>query len=251
MNILIILFGILTIISLGYYVCAATYAGLNSTFLWFWLFLAIICIVVIVLLVLNKKNGWIHNIPKIIKFVASIVFIIGIVLFVTLEGMIISKMNVRGDKNASYIIVLGAQVRGEKVTKSLAKRLDAAYDYLNDNKETIVICSGGKGAGEDISEALAMKRYLIDKGIDEDRIITEDKSKNTYENLKYSLDIIGDASSKVVVVTSNFHIYRALHLAKYVGFDKVSGLAGKSDNKLLPNYMIRESLALLKDLIMY
>lgn len=251
MNILIIVLGILTLLCLGYYLFAASYAGVTSTFLWFWLMLAICLIIVIALIILNKKYNWLSHIPKIIKIVTMVIFMAGVTIFVTMEGLIISKMNSEGKDNLDYIIVLGAQVRGERVTKSLAKRLDAAYDYLIENPDTLVICSGGQGSGEDISEALAMKRYLVSKGISEDRIIMEDKSKNTYENLKFSLEIIENKEASIAVVTNNFHVYRAMHLARYVGFSDVSGIAGESDNRLLPNYMIREGIALFKDLLVY
>lgn len=251
MNILVIFLGILLVLSLGYYVFAASYAGAGSTFLWFWLLLSICLIIAIVLIILNRKYNLLSHIPRIIKIACMIVFIIGVVIFTAMEGLIVSKMNSKGKDNLSYVIVLGAQVRGERVTKSLAKRLDASYDYLVENPDTLVICSGGQGTGEDISEALAMKRYLMAKGIREDRIIMEDKSTNTYENLKFSLDIIGDENTSIAVVTNNFHVYRAMHLARYVGFDDVSGIAGESDNRLLPNYMIREALALFKDLLLY
>ena len=250
-NILIIILGILTILSLGYYVFAATYAGVGSTFLWFWLVLAVCLVLAIALIIFNKKYNWISHIPRVLKIACIVIFMMCVVIFITIEGLIISKMDSKGKDNLSYVIVLGAQVRGERVTKSLAKRLDASYDYLIENPDTLVICSGGQGTGEDISEALAMKRYLIAKGISEDRIIMEDKSTNTYENLKFSLEIIGDKEASIAVVTNNFHVYRAMHLAGYVGFENVSGIAGGSDNRLLPNYMIREALALFKDLLLY
>ena len=141
-----------------------------------------------------------------------------------MECMIISKMNSKAADDADYIVVLGAQVRGERITKSLAKRLDAAYDYLIENEDTKVICTGGQGTGEDISEAFAEKRYLMEKGIAEDRI-------------------------KIAIVTNNFQVYRAVLLGKYVGFKNVDGIAGDSDNRLLLNYMVREGLALFKEFI--
>lgn len=188
-------------------------------------------------------------IPKWLRIAICIIVIVGIAIFTTMECMIISKMNSKAADDADYIVVLGAQVRGERITKSLAKRLDAAYDYLIENEDTKVICTGGQGAGEDISEAFAEKRYLMEKGIAEDRIIMEDKSTSTYENLKFTLEIIGDKDAKIAIVTNNFHVYRAVLLGKYVGFKNVDGIAGDSDNRLLLNYMVREGLALFKEFI--
>ena len=190
-------------------------------------------------------------IPKWLRIAICIIIIVGIAIFTTMECMIISKMNSKAADDADYIVVLGAQVRGERITKSLAKRLDAAYDYLIENEDTKVICTGGQGAGEDISEAFAEKRYLMKKGIAEDRIIMEDKSTSTYENLKFTLEIIGDKDAKIAIVTNNFHVYRAVLLGKYVGFKNVDGIAGDSDNRLLLNYMVREGLALFKEFIVH
>lgn len=251
MNILIFIFSIFLLLSIGYYAYAAMYAGPSSTFLWFWLFVAMCCGTVIVAIILHKKFNILVQIPKWIKMTVILFFIIGVAVFLSMEALIISKMNSKAKNTVEYVIVLGAQVRGERVTKSLAKRLDAAYEYLMENKDAKVICSGGQGSGEDISEALAMKRYLMDRGIDEGRIIMEDKSSSTYENLMCTMKIIGDKDVAVAVVTNNFHVYRAMYLAKYVGFTDVSGIAGKSDNRLLPNYMVREGLALFKELLVH
>lgn len=215
----------------------------------FWLLAAIGFVILTIICVLHKKKSILLMIPKWLRIAICIIIIVGIAIFTTMECMIISKMNSKAADDADYIVVLGAQVRGERITKSLAKRLDAAYDYLIENEDTKVICTGGQGAGEDISEAFAEKRYLMEKGIAEDRIIMEDKSTSTYENLKFTLEIIGDKDAKIAIVTNNFHVYRAVLLGKYVGFKNVDGIAGDSDNRLLLNYMVREGLALFKEFI--
>ncbi|MBQ3584322.1 MAG: YdcF family protein [Lachnospiraceae bacterium] len=251
MNILLIVLILLTIICMGYYLFAASYAGVASSFLWFWLLAAFGLICLIILTLLHKKYHILDVIPKAVKIIIISVFCLGCVVFLTMEGLIISKMNSKAEGDVDYIIVLGAQVRGERVTKSLAKRLDVAYEYLVLHEDTMVVCTGGKGSGEDITEALAMKRYLIEKGIAEERIILEEKSTSTYENLKFALEIIGDKHAKVAIATNNFHVYRAVHLGEYVGFENVQGIAGASDNRLLPNYMVREGLALFKELLVH
>ena len=251
MNFLIALFTIMAFLCLGYYIFAASYAGVSSAFLTFWLLAAIGFIILTIICVLHKKKSILLIIPKWLRIAICIIIIVGITVFATMECMIISKMNSKADAGEDYIVVLGAQVRGERITKSLAKRLDAAYDYLIENEDTKVICTGGQGAGEDISEAFAEKRYLMEKGIAEDRIIMEDKSTSTYENLKFTLEIIGDKDADIAIVTNNFHVYRAVLLGKYVGFKNVDGIAGDSDNRLLLNYMVREGLALFKEFIVH
>ena len=249
MNFFIALFTIMAFLCLGYYIFAASYAGVSSAFLTFWLIAAVGFVILTIICVLHKKKSILLIIPKWLRIAICIIIIVGIAIFTTMECMIISKMNSKAADDADYIVVLGAQVRGERITKSLAKRLDAAYDYLIENEDTKVICTGGQGTGEDISEAFAEKRYLMEKGIAEDRIIMEDKSTSTYENLKFTLEIIGDKDAKIAIVTNNFHVYRAVLLGKYVGFKNVDGIAGDSDNRLLLNYMVREGLALFKEFI--
>lgn len=250
-GIIAIILGLLGLISLGYYYYAGDYAGFGSSFLWFWLFAGICFIALGILFYLQKKHGILSAIPKKIRVIIIVLFSIGVIVFITMEGLIISKINSKCDKKVDYVIILGAQVRGEVITKSLAKRLDVAYDYLKESENSKVICTGGQGKGEDISEAYAMKKYLIQKGIKEDRIILEDQSTSTYENLKFSLDIIKDKDASIAIATNNFHVYRAIHLAKYIGFKDVHGLAGDSDHKLFINYMVREGIALFKEIIVH
>jgi uncharacterized SAM-binding protein YcdF (DUF218 family) len=100
-----------------------------------------------------------------------------------------------------------------------------------------------------MSEAQAMKNYLVDKGIDADRIIMEDKSTDTSENLRYSAEYIDDLNTPVCVVTNNFHVFRAKKIAKGCGFTNVSGAAAGSDPVLLLNYMVREAIGIVKDFV--
>ena len=149
-------------------------------------------------------------------------------------------------KNLRYIIILGAQIRGKRVTEALKRRLDRGIRYLNENPETIVIVSGGRGKGEDITEAEAMAKYLENCGIDTTRICLEEKSTSTYENLRKSLAFIDDErQDKIGIVTNNFHIYRAVKLAKSIGYRKVYALTASSNLAVFPNYMVREFFAVL------
>ena len=99
--------------------------------------------------------------------------------------------------DADYIIVLGSKVNGTKPSYSLQYRIDKAPEYLKSHEKTIAIVSGGQGKGEDISEALAMKQGLIKQNIAEDRIIMEDKSTSTDENITFSKPLIPADMKKV------------------------------------------------------
>ena len=109
-------------------------------------------------------------------------------------------------ENLDYIIVLGAHVDGTRMTLALLERTRRALLYLEENPGTRAVLSGGKGDGERISEAEAMYRYLTEHGIDGGRLIREERSTNTKENLDYSLELIGSTEPAIGVVTNNLSL---------------------------------------------
>ena len=173
---------------------------------------------------------------------------IGICIFLVILSLIISKMNVKPVKNLDYIIVLGAQVKESGPSVILRYRLDRAVSYLKENDNTLVIVSGGQGANEKATEASVMKEYLVNNGINENRIIIEDKSNTTKENLINSKKIIRDNKS-IGIVTNNFHMYRALLIGKKYKV-KAVGIPSKSNSYYLPNNLLREVFAYIKFIIL-
>lgn len=154
--------------------------------------------------------------------------------------------------NATYnektVIVLGCGIRGERVSVGLAKRLNKAYEYHLQNPDAVIIVSGGQGPQEDISEALAMKRYLMEKGVPEDRIIMEDKSTSTITNFKYSHEIMkekGLPDDSVVFVTNGYHVYRGASYAKAEGLT-VTHLGTDIIWYTIPMNYLREMMAVVK-----
>lgn len=147
--------------------------------------------------------------------------------------------------NADYLIVLGARVKGTVPSLALKYRINAAADYMKNNNQTIAIASGGQGAGEDISEADAIKKGLMKKGIDESRIILEDKSTSTVENLTFSKKLIPAKAKTGVIVTNDFHMYRASSMARDQGL-KLSPLPAKTPLIAIPKSYGREYLAISK-----
>ena len=127
----------------------------------------------------------------------------------------------------------------------LMRRLDAAYQYLTDHPETIVIVSGGQGKGELVTEADAMAENLMQRGIATERILREDRSVSTRENLIFSGKYIGDLTQPVALVTNSFHVYRSLLIGRQVGYMHLEGIAATSNPVLLLNYMVREFFAVL------
>ena len=106
-------------------------------------------------------------------------------------------------KNLDYIIVLGAHVDGTRMTLALLERARRALLYLEENPGTKAVLSGGKGDGENISEAEAMYRYLIGHGIEGNRLILEEESTSTKENLEFSRRKIGTTDCSIGVVTNS------------------------------------------------
>lgn len=168
-----------------------------------------------------------------------------IVMVISL-GVYGRKDNVTFGENA--VIVLGAGIRGERVTRLLALRLDKAVEFSVSNPDAIIVVSGGQGPDEDISEALAMERYLVARGIPQERIIREDASTSTYENLSYSkaiLDTLFDDPYEIAVITNDFHIFRAVRVAGRLGLTATHFHAATDRSSIPMNYS-RECLAIVK-----
>ena len=174
---------------------------------------------------------------------------LALLLFLAAETPILYTALTAGKSDAPYVIVLGAAVYGETPSISVRHRCDRASEHLDSHPDAAVVVSGGRGEGEDISEAEAMRRYLADKGVAQSRILMEDRSTSTWENLTFSKQIIeesGGDPSRVAVVSSAYHLYRARRMAAALGM-AADGLAS-SDG--YPVYMagmyIREALAVWK-----
>lgn len=189
------------------------------------------------------------KLPAGLRRVIIIAAAAGILLFVIVEGCIISSYRAKGEKNLDYIIVLGAQVKEKGPSAALQFRLDTAYDYLMENENTICIVSGGQGANEPHSEAQGMYDYLVEKGIAEERIIMEDKSTDTSENITFSAKFLDMENDSVGIVTNNFHVFRGVHLAKHLGIKNVCGIAAPSNIYFQLNNMVREFFGIMKDLV--
>lgn len=175
---------------------------------------------------------------------------VSVVVLATFCGMIATEFSSVGNQNLDYIIVLGAQVRENGPSVVLRYRLDAAIDYLNENPNTMCIVSGGKGVNEPFSEAEGMSEYLLENGIEDSRIILEDTSTNTVENIQNSKVLMDETYQNVGIVTNNFHLFRAIQIAKAQGLKGVCGIAADSSTLYLPNNVLRECGGILKDWIM-
>lgn len=195
------------------------------------------------------RFGWWERTPLILRRIFCALAAVGAVLFVIVEGCIISHYRDKGEEDLDYIIVLGAQMKEKGPSAVLQFRLDAAYEYLSRNEDTVCIVSGGQGRNEPCSEAEGMYAYLTEKGIAPERILREDQSTDTSENIACSAELIGRTDVNVGIVTNNFHVFRGLHLAKAAGFENVCGIAARSNVYFQLNNMVREFFGILKDFV--
>lgn len=162
-------------------------------------------------------------------------------------GLIASVAATRPPAGLDCLVVLGAGLRPDgSPSETLRYRLDSALEYLGENPRTVCVVSGGQGAGETRPEADAMAEYLMAHGLDEGRIVREDRSTSTAENVRYSAELI-PADATVGIVTNDFHLYRALRIAEKNGLPGANGLAAPSNPLYLPHAALRECLAIVKD----
>lgn len=239
-----VIFGVLGILCVIY--CISI--GLNGFGTKFFLVWGAIGAVFILISFVLSRREFADSLPKWLKVIVTAGFCAGLILFVVVEGLIMSQFWGTARPGADYCIVLGAQWKAHGPSDVLRRRLDRAVEYLKENPNTVVIVSGGQGPDEIIAEAEGMRQYLMDAGIDGERILTEDKSTNTRENLAFSAELIDRESSRTVIVTNNFHVFRAVKIAEKQGY-RAEGLAADSVVWMVPNNLLREFLGVLKDFL--
>lgn len=159
--------------------------------------------------------------------------------FVTLFKIIKNSRNTA--KNENTVIILGCRVKGSVPSKALVKRCLVAKEYMSKNKNAVAILSGGQGADENITEAECMEQILTSYGIEKERLIKEEKSTSTYENMLFSRQIINELnlSKNTAIATSEYHMLRAKIYAQKFGFVS-SSLPAKSIPILRVAYFTRE-----------
>jgi len=192
---------------------------------------------------ITKKGGW----KKVILRFTAFFYVASLFWFSYLTILMNSAQSAVPPENTN-VIVLGAQVFGpETMGISLAGRVGRAQEYLEEFPQTIAIVTGGQGYNEPCTEALTQKNVLVKRGVDENRIYMEDKSKNTRENLVNALDIARqkDFGNRFAIATQSFHMFRAIKLAEEVGIEAYS-LPAKTDSYIFPAYYGRELLSLTK-----
>ena len=171
------------------------------------------------------------------------------------SAFLAAKFKAPMDKD--YIIILGCRIRKDGTLTPLLKgRVESALkfekaQYEKTGKHAVFVPSGGQGADEVISEGEAMERYLLEQGVPAERILREDKSASTYENMKFSRAVIesacGDIKNKLIAfATTNYHVFRGYILARKCGFE-AQGISARTRTYFYPNAFLREFAGLLVD----
>ena len=195
----------------------------------------------------RRLAGW-------IKVLAALV-LAGALCFALLLGQVLagSRDDVNGDPKA--MVVLGCQVKPWGPSVLLQDRLDKALEYLTAHPDVTVVVSGGQGPEEPSTEAQAMEDYLAEHGVSRERIIQENLSHNTDQNLRWSARHLAEAGidvkDGVIIVSNGFHLTRVRMLAGRIGYENVSTLAAPSSH--IPSRLkmyIREPIALVKSFVL-
>lgn len=228
MSVILMIIGLLLSID-GLYFSATTAMGVGEVTI---IVIGIIFILWSVCYTAAKKNGF-------LKFLKRL-FVFGMTVLVLYScAVCIIGNRDTADYNEDYIIVLGAGLNGDKPSKALENRLEKTLEYMKRNERAIAIVSGGQGTGETITEAEAMEFYLVQNGINSDRIIKEDMATSTYENFALSKQYV-DGSA--VFVTNDFHVVRSMQMAKMNGIE-ATHIGASTPITLLPVSCVRELVA--------
>ena len=177
----------------------------------------------------------------------------GVAVFFTLQGFIISGARTES-ADVDCIIILGAGLRNDVPSLVLRRRLNKAVEYVSANGDIPIIVSGGLGRGETVTEAEAMRRYLVGRGVDDSMIWKEEASTSTKENITFSMDVIKDKgldadNIKIAIISNEFHLFRAKLIADKAGLDAIGVAAETPGVYLRVIYFCREAFALAAEII--
>lgn len=187
----------------------------------------------------------------------------GFALFFAMEAWVLQWAQTDEETPVAAVVVFGAGVNGTVPSLSLKVRLEAALDYIQDKPEIPIVVSGSQGPGEDMTEARCMADWLIDHGVEPERILLEEQADNTEQNVRFSREMLVDAGidplSNIAYVTADYHLCRAVYLTggylrhmltyREGSFPYVVPVAARMPEQYWPitaNYYIREAFAMAR-----
>ena len=220
-----------------YFLIFSAWSRVGLSLSWMWLFFGG------VLLTAGVLTG---RVPRGAAIAWRTFLAVGLAGLLALVSLICSGMSAAAPRGLDYIVVLGARVEKDGMPSlALQRRVNAAVKYLEENPDTMVIASGGQGSDEPTTEAVCIRQALMAAGISSDRILLEERSTSTEENLCFSMALMESPDASVGLVTNNFHVYRALLHAKKAGLTEVYGVAATYTGPTLPHYVVREAVCLV------
>ena len=243
-NRLILLLGIAMI---AYYLALGIFVRFGQSLQYLWLLGGVLCIARYLYWRHVDKSGKYPRRRRLLRAL-RLLFCLALAFFLTVEGVILCGGMMEAEQGLDYIVVLGARVNGTVPSGSLRNRIQVGVEYLRDNPDTIAVLSGGQGSDEEISEARCMYENMIAAGIDPDRLILEEESVDTAANLRNSWFLIPEGAS-VGIVTNNFHVFRALALARNQGWEDVHGIPVATTLFSLPHYLMREFVGVVYETV--
>lgn len=245
-NIFVLIFGMLCIL---YWLGMGLAVRFGQSLLWLWPVVGALCIAQYTLVRHAAKTGRPLPFPPRLIKTARILLCVFLAVFAAGEALICTGAHAQSEAGLDCVIVLGAKVNGTKPSGALTQRIWAAADYLAANPDTVCIASGGQGSDEGISEAECIRRDLIALGIAEDRIILEDESTDTLSNLQNSFVLLPPGTERVGIVTNDFHIFRALAMARHISGLEFCGVPAASTPYGFIHYAMREFFAVAQGLV--
>lgn len=199
------------------------------------------------------KSNVLYSVALTLTVLLGLCFLAGLVLSAMMLFTALKKPSAETGQGNVFVLILGCRLYGNTPTRALKGRVDRGLKILSSDDNIIAVVSGGQGSDEQMSEALAMKQYLMKKGkLAESRIITEDRSTSTAENLRFSLPLIkeycnekGLSAGKIIIVSDGFHLFRTKLLAKEQGIENAEYGAAFTPSVDFPVQWVREILAIL------
>ena len=174
--------------------------------------------------------------------IMSVLIVIVIAVFHFLN---IIALEERISDDASVIIVLGCKVG----SRGFHFRSEATVKYLKENPRCVVICSGAQGSDEPCTEAEQFAREIEEAGIESRRIMQERESYSTKQNIENSRELIIIKDKPVGIVTSEYHMFRSLCIARTAGLNSAFGISAGSVAFYVPDYTLREAMAFVKGVV--
>ena len=204
----------------------------------------LICISAGRLILGRYLDFWLDITDSGIGFMLKMIFLLGIGCYLMLTAYVLSFAHTTVEYDEKAIIVLGCGLEENGTpAPTLKNRLNGCIDYYSRNPDCYIVVTGGYSRYKNETESAAMKKYLTDKGIPADRILTDEKAVNTRENFSNSMDILerkGIPADKVCYVTNSFHIYRRGVYARQAGFENIKALSVKTDRAVFIPAVLRE-----------